>query len=216
MKQELDNTSHLEASKMAPPVTGKHDTTTGVSTGRSKQSSAAKASKSSVSNLDKISSPIRVISSPAKSKLKKTSLMEIMEKHQPVETSVDTEDSGAPAHDGQSSQVINSNVNTVESAPESQGPIQKVDKWARVGLPPLVPPGTKDIAPLVEAMNSMYTLLSASQHELAEKLEGRFTSLEDQLAHLHEKIEKQNQSVQHISQNLVSQSDITQVEDTFN
>lgn len=80
----------------------------------------------------------------------------------------------------------------------------------------LLPPGEHNVAALADAINKMHATMITHKAQLAEKMEGRFTSLESQLANLHEWYEKQEASFCGLSRGMAKQSDLNQVEGTLN
>lgn len=151
---------------MAPSGKDRTDTTTSNNQGKDKHSS--RATISSVSGLPRGTSPLKTSATPAKAK--KTSLLELVGKQQVFESLDSDKCVGKSMALTQARQQVSTADVTSKRVERAEGDdcglAQHSVEQTRVTLPPLIPPGTKDITPLVEAMNSMYALLSSSQHLL--------------------------------------------------
>lgn len=79
-------------------------------------------------------------------------------------------------------------------------------------IAPLLPPGNLNTSVLADAINKMHATMITNQTLLAEKMEGRFSSLEIQLSNLHEKYEKQEASFRSLTQGMAKQSDLERLE----
>lgn len=113
------------------------------------------------------------------------------------------------------SQGANTSVSPTDLA-QSQSPTHPVDPNVSLPPPPILPPGERDINVLVDAINKMHGTMVMNQIQLADKIEDRFTSLENKISTLNDSYEKQEASFRSLTRDMVKQADLDRVEGTLN
>lgn len=77
-------------------------------------------------------------------------------------------------------------------------------------------PTNCDMATLIQAINSMQNTMCDTHMQLATSIELKFDSLKDKLDYLHERFDRQDQSLQTVAARMIDRSELSKIESTLN